>query len=192
MEKEDREARLKFLLMEAALRPPSQPSQLDSALNASVSVRSTPSIVPKSWHRSPSLVPRKGHKTETVKKGRSLAPKAARHGNQIRVQSKPKHSSASVPQKLAPFTLVPMQAPSNPVPEELSTSAAQHDHTRGACCSQIPVSLAVQELVLSVPVDRREPTGSCHCSVPCPLLPSKGKLAMLSSVKASPSWHQSC
>lgn len=54
----------------------------------------------------------------------------------------------------------------------------------------VPVSLSVQELALAVPMDRREPTGSCHCSVLCPSVRSKGKPAMLALVRASPPWHQ--
>lgn len=67
--KKDREARLRAILMEAALRPVSEPSRLDSAPSTLASVRSAPPELHVSRHCSPSLVPRKKHKKQRSERG---------------------------------------------------------------------------------------------------------------------------
>ncbi|EMP42011.1 14-3-3 protein theta [Chelonia mydas] len=145
MEK-DWEARLKFLLMEVSLRPPSDLVQSDSALSATASVKSAPPTIPESWHLSPSPVPRKRHKKQVAERGQSLVPKMARHGDQSRVKSKRMHPSALVLQNSALLT----QAPSSLVLEEPFTSAARCGIDTVLVLTISEVFAAVRDLTLLV------------------------------------------
>lgn len=173
--------------MEVASRPPFELGWSNSAPGASVSVRSALPTIPEFQHHSPFPVPKKRHKRQTAERARSLALKSARHGVKSRVWSKSKHSSASVPQKMAPLNLVHRQVLSNLEPEGApSTSTAQlctiilsipttletSAVTRDLLTLSVLVSLAVQELTLSVPADTGEPAvlGTCqpHVSLTTP------------------------
>lgn len=144
-------------------------------------------------------MPRERHKKQLAVRGQFLSPKTARHGDQSRAQPKSGHSCASVQRKLAPLTLTLTQAPLSPVLDELSTSVIQHSTNTISVLTtpevfatakdfqslSVPVSPALQESAVSVPVIRMEPVGSGHHSILGPLVPSKGKLAMLALVQAS-------
>ncbi|EMP30340.1 hypothetical protein UY3_12538 [Chelonia mydas] len=57
--------------MEAALRPPLEPGQSDSAPSTSASVKTAPPAILESRHRSPSPVPRKRHKKQPAERSKS-------------------------------------------------------------------------------------------------------------------------
>lgn len=61
--KKDREVRLKFLLMEAALGPSLEMSPSDLVSSAAASVRSTPQALAESLQHSSLRIPRKKYKT---------------------------------------------------------------------------------------------------------------------------------
>lgn len=115
--KKNREARLKFLLMEEALRPSSEPSQSDSALSISASVQSAPSTMRDSRYRSLSPVPRKKHKKQLAKRGHSPAQKKAKHGERSGVLPESGHCLASSP-CVVPLILSCLQALLSPVPDK--------------------------------------------------------------------------
>lgn len=83
--KKDWEARLKFLLLEVALRPSCELCQSDLASSISVLVRSTPPTMQESQHHLPYPVPREKHRKLSAEKGHSPTPKKARHGKQSRL-----------------------------------------------------------------------------------------------------------
>lgn len=93
--KKDQEARLKVILMEAALRPTLELSCSDSAPSTSALVQSAPPTVRESWHHSPSLVPKKKHKRPLDERGRFLVLKSARPGDRDKVRPVSGHSSSS-------------------------------------------------------------------------------------------------
>lgn len=70
--KRDRKMRLCHLLMEASLRPPSEPFHSGCAPNTYLSVRSAPLDIVDSQHQSPSDVPRKKHRQHPLKEPSSF------------------------------------------------------------------------------------------------------------------------
>lgn len=115
---------------------------------------------------------------------------------------------------MALLTLMPQQLPSNLEPEATPSISAAPHHNDAIFVQTIPeafaaardfltlsvlVSLALEALILSVPVNTGEPAGSLQHSIPCqPHVPltacssvlSKGKTAMLASLGASPPCQQ--
>lgn len=102
--KKDREARLKFLLVEAVLRLQSELSWSDFGLNAAASVRSMPPVLSESWHRSLSPGPRKKYKTskDAPAKRRFPPSKSGKRGEKEsdKVHLKSKHSTSKSEPKI--------------------------------------------------------------------------------------------